>query len=801
MSPAFPIQAGAVKRLSLRTTFSVAIALLVTVSLGLTTAVAILGSRQTVRQELVGANLTTAALVSRAVEQYLATALSLMQEARGRPKLSEEIRQQNWPEAARVLENFLGHFSQFDYAFVQDTRGIIQVRVPPAGTVGQDFSFRDFFREAMKTARPYVSGVYVSRAAERPVVSIAAPVLGEDGTVRGVLVGALSLGRLGRFVSTLGPDDRGHVYVVDARGTLVADSQGRGADSPVDLSAEPIVRAVLAGQSGTMELREPDGHALLAAHVPIPSLGWGVVVARSLSVAYAPAHRFGRWMLGIALGFMIGAIVLGWLLARMLTDPLQQINAAASQLATGDLSARTRVPHEAGDVGRLARTFDEMAGSLERQRAETEAAETRRRTAEASVARYAERLRVLHEIDAAIIAAEAPVAIAEAALRRLRELLGVPRAIVNLFDLAAGEVEWLAAVGRRRMHLGPGVRFPLALMGDLEALRRGEPQVIDTASLPRSAATEALLASGVHVYMVVPMIAGGELIGALSFGGASSEFPLEQVSIAQEAAAQLAIALAQARLHERVKRQAEELEQRVAERTVQLEAANRELEAFTYTISHDLKAPLRGMDGFARALQEDYGDRLDATATRYLGLIQAATRRMAELIDDLLRYSRLERRRVTRARVLLRPLVEQICGEVAEEIRARALTVVMELAVEAVEAEREGLREALANLIGNAVKFSRDPGGTITIGSRQEGDVVVVSVADTGIGFDMKYHDRIFGIFERLHRQEDYPGTGVGLAIVAKVAERHGGRAWAASEPGKGSTFFMALPNGVGAGA
>ena len=174
---------------------------------------------------------------------------------------------------------------------------------------------------------------------------------------------------------------------------------------------------------------------------------------------------------------------------------------------------------------------------------------TELRQTQASLAKSTERLRILHEIDRALIAAEAPVAIAEAVLRRLRDLLGVPRAIVNLFDLATGEVEWLAAAGRRRIRLGPGVRFPLSLMGDVEALRRGEPQVIDVAALPRGPEAEALLASGVHTYMVVPMIAGGELIGGLSFGGAPGEFSPEQIGIAQEVAAQLAIALAQARLH------------------------------------------------------------------------------------------------------------------------------------------------------------------------------------------------------------------------------------------------------------
>src|SRR3989475_4737033 len=139
--------------------------------------------------------------------------------------------------------------------------------------------------------------------------------------------------------------------------------------------------------------------------------------------------------------------------------------------------------------------------------------------------RDAERLAILHQVDGGMIREEPPAAIAEAALRPLRDLLGVPRAIVNLFDLEAGEVEWLAAIGRQRMHVGPGVRYPIALMGDLEGLRRGEPQIIDTPSLPPRSHKDALLASGVRRDMAVPLFVGGPLIGALCFCGESGHFP------------------------------------------------------------------------------------------------------------------------------------------------------------------------------------------------------------------------------------------------------------------------------------
>ena len=440
------------------------------------------------------------------------------------------------------------------------------------------------------------------------------------------------------------------------------------------------------------------------------------------------------------------------------------------------------------------RTFNETEVALMVTFADQAAIVINNCLARDALAKQTERLRILHEIDRALIAEMAPVAIAEAVLVRLRDLLGVPRAIVNLFDFEAGEIEWLAAVGRRRMHLGPGVRYPMRLAGDVEALRRGEPQVIDVRTLPPSPETEALLASGVHVYMMVPMIVGGELIGSVSFGGDQANFPEEQVSIAREAATQLAIAIAQARLHERLERQAAELDQRVKNRTRELEAAVRELDTFVHTVSHDLKTPLRGMEGFAQALEEDYGEGLDETARRYLSTIRTSATRMGELIDDLLAYSRIEHRAIERAPVRLGSLLALLLGDLQDEIESRGLTVTQDLALPEVIGEREGLREALANLLSNAVKFSPPGGAAITVRSYREDGEAVIAVADGGIGFDMKHHDRIFGIFERLHRTEEYPGTGVGLAIVRRVADRHGGRAWAQSTLGAGSTFFIAIP-------
>lgn len=238
-----------------------------------------------------------------------------------------------------------------------------------------------------------------------------------------------------------------------------------------------------------------------------------------------------------------------------------------------------------------------------------------------------------------------------------------------------------------------------------------------------------------------------------------------------------------------------ELEQRVRERTAELEATNRELEAFTYSVSHDLKAPLRGIDGYSRLLLESHADRLDEEGQRYLGSVRQATAHMNELIDDLLAYSRVERRAPEVLEFDIRALVESLLLEYAEEAKSRGTDLVLDVRSGTARADREGLAMALRNLIDNALKFSRGSARPqVEIGGRRDATSCMLWVRDNGTGFDMKFHDRIFDIFQRLHRAEDYPGTGIGLAIVRKAMERMGGRAWAESAPGHGATFFLEIP-------
>jgi light-regulated signal transduction histidine kinase (bacteriophytochrome) len=238
------------------------------------------------------------------------------------------------------------------------------------------------------------------------------------------------------------------------------------------------------------------------------------------------------------------------------------------------------------------------------------------------------------------------------------------------------------------------------------------------------------------------------------------------------------------------------LELRVRERTLQLEAANRELEAFSYSVSHDLRSPLRAINGFSRVLHEEHAGRLDAEGTRLLEMIQANARDMGQLIDDLLAFSRAGRQELKRTRVTMRSLVEEV-------FRGASAGAGKEVRLELGElpdafADPALLRQVRVNLLSNAVKFSApNEAPLVGVCGRVERGETVYEVRDNGVGFDMKYANKLFGVFQRLHSSRDFEGTGVGLALVQRIVSRHGGRVWAEAEPGRGACFGFALPTEV----
>ena len=245
------------------------------------------------------------------------------------------------------------------------------------------------------------------------------------------------------------------------------------------------------------------------------------------------------------------------------------------------------------------------------------------------------------------------------------------------------------------------------------------------------------------------------------------------------------------------------LEEVVAERTREIQAVNKnledangELETFAYSVSHDLRTPLRAVDGFSRILQEEYGPKLDVEGQRIVGVIRQATNRMAQMIDDILAFSRAGRREVAAGAISMEELVRAALKDLEPALADRNIKLDMEL-LPASHGDASMIQRLWSNLLDNAIKFTRQqPEAVIEIGARTEEGEMVYYVKDNGVGFDMQYANKLFGVFQRLHGQSEFPGTGIGLAIVKRIAARHGGRVWAEGKVNHGATIYFALPTG-----
>lgn len=235
------------------------------------------------------------------------------------------------------------------------------------------------------------------------------------------------------------------------------------------------------------------------------------------------------------------------------------------------------------------------------------------------------------------------------------------------------------------------------------------------------------------------------------------------------------------------------LEELVEDRTNELTAVNKELEAFSYSVSHDLRAPLRSIDGFSEALLEDYADKLDEEAQHYLQRIRAGAQRMGELIDALLDLSRVTRREVTKETVDLTELAQEVLRDLQHSEPDRKVDCTIQNGMHA-KGDKQLLHIVLANLLGNAWKYtSKQPEARIEFGCKTENSESVYFIEDNGAGFNMDFAKKLFNPFQRMHRPDEFPGSGVGLATVSRIISKHGGRIWAQSEPDKGSTFFFTL--------
>jgi len=348
------------------------------------------------------------------------------------------------------------------------------------------------------------------------------------------------------------------------------------------------------------------------------------------------------------------------------------------------------------------------------------------------------------------------------------------------------------------------------------AFRSGQPQLIPviTEEMIQASSTDPKYVATIrglelHSMVTVPMIAPGGVVGVLSLASSRAErtYTTEDIPFTLEIARRAALAVENARLYETAQREIEcrqeaqqqvselntVLEQRVKDRTQALEAANAGLEAFTYSASHDLRTPVRHIKSFAELLHRHLG--LDDTrAVKLLGQIQNAAKRMDEITEGLLNLSRVTMIDCKEVLVPLDVLVRGVINELIMELGERQVHWELD-ALPSVIGDSKLLRQVFQNLLNNAVKYTRKRAeARIGVHTYEESGEVVVRVSDNGVGYDPRFADKLFGVFQRLHHSDEFEGTGVGLATVQRIVQRHGGRIWGESQLDKGAAFFIAFP-------
>jgi predicted ATPase/signal transduction histidine kinase len=378
-----------------------------------------------------------------------------------------------------------------------------------------------------------------------------------------------------------------------------------------------------------------------------------------------------------------------------------------------------------------------------------------------------------------------------ALVRHITEALHVKYAMVT--QLVGDELHTLAFWANGAMQ--PPVRYSSAHTPCELALKHGE---FICNSLVQQVFPEdlELVAMQADSYMGISLKDDhGHAIGNLCILDVHPLQDLERVGhILQVFAARASAELQRKAANEALYQLNQSLESRVKQRTSQLESANKELESFCYSVSHDLRAPLRAIDGFSRILQDDYCDRLDNEGKRYLKIVRDNAKRMGELIDDLLNLSRWNRKELLRRPVLVNNLIQQILVDFKPEITERQIELII-ADLPNCEADNSLLTQVWINLIANAIKYTgKTENPRIEIGCQMIDDQDVYFIRDNGAGFDMQYADKLFGVFQRMHLERDFEGTGIGLAIVQKIIQRHGGRVWANAETNQGATFYFTVP-------
>ena len=654
---------------------------------------------------------------------------------------------------APLLREGISKYQKMDSLYVIDPDGMeIYDTDLELGSAMQlvNLADRQYFQEAM-LGNTYISEPVVSKTTGNLIMIISSPIYSEDGKIIGVMANAITTKMLNEIIKVAEIGKTGESYLVDNKGVFLTPS--RYSD---DLKRQGLItnqtelemkinsigyQKAIKGQDGVEEYVNYRGVKVIGAYtqVKIFNINWIILLEQEVSEAYIEINNLRNMLVVFALLLFSAILFFSALFSRQLTRPILHITEISKLVAQGNLELKAQV-NSGNEIGALANTFNHMTEKLKITLEELRKSE--------------EKYREIFE-----------------------------NAVMGVYQISFEGT--LLNINPACAHI-LGYESPKDLITSVKSVRK---QLFTCESdfetfLRHILENERIIEREFQFYKKDGQTFWGSINARLIRDESGEPLHIEGF-ITDVTERKLA--------EEKINTLNTTLEQRVQERTYQLEIANHDLEAFAYSVSHDLRAPLRSIEGFSEALQEDSEASLNETSKSYLHRIIDATGFMAKLIENILKLSRVTQIDVNKSEVDLSKSARKIVAELQAAQPERQVEVIIPETL-IVQGDPDLLYIALTNLISNAWKFTnKKKAARIELGYFTEEETDIYFVKDNGAGFDMKFVDRLFEAFQRLHSRTDFEGTGVGLTIVKRIVQRHGGRIWAQGVIDQGATFYFTL--------
>jgi len=718
-------------------------------------------SKNTIRQEILNNSRTQAELTAEFTANYIEVIQANIKVFSTRPSIPDYINEKNIQAATEMLAQFAQIQKVLDASGLYDANGIqLAISTPNATTDGQSFADREWFQQAKSTKLPFFSAPIKSRATGNAIAPYAVPILNMQNQLIGVLSGTISLVKLSDVIVKINTNSDISYALIDLRngGTIIAHRDPQMILTSVSEPYTDVINLMSSGESGGREITNQNGEKELIGFAPIPNLPWGVMIVTPSKAAFSSVSALSQTASILSVVIVLIVALLSGLFILQITRPIRLLVEETKEIGKGNLDYQIKTTGK-NEIGDLSRAFSDMAGNLKKVMVSNEnllEEINKRKIVEEDLHKTQNLLENL------IKYANAPILVWDADYRIVR----FNQAFENLTGLPSSEI-----VGQEMEMLFPPETREKT-MGYIH--QAGEGERWETIEIPIrnvDGSERILLWNSATIY---------------SYDGNKVEATIVQgQDITKRKLAE-----------DSLKDLNETLEQRVEMRTTQLETANQELESFSYSVSHDLRAPLRHVVGFVELLNDHLQGKLDDQSKHFLEVISKSTNDMGQLIDDLLSFSRIGKTVMESRKVDLNLLIKQVIETFEPEMVGRNIKWDIGKLPD-VKGDTEMLKIVMSNLISNALKFtSLKTSARIEIGSKPDPEntnQVVFYIKDNGAGFDMQYREKLFGVFQRLHSQKDFRGTGIGLANVKRVIQRHGGKVWAEGVLEEGAVFYFTL--------